>query len=136
MATKKPNKRDRRSPSGGPSQPPDTVPGALFRGVVRPEGGLVAGAAATVDGAARFFVRQRGETEDLFVGRITGWLKESGAENLQMSPPEVLPAGVELGEVVMRVRHAVGLGRGDPQDSSAFDLPNATVVWSGQKIVQ
>ncbi len=90
---------------------------------------MVAGIAAVIDGKARFFVRQKRESEDLFVGRISSWVKDQGAEALEMQSPEVLPEGVEVGEVLMILKRSLGINK--QPDQAEYDVENVELVWSG-----
>ncbi len=90
---------------------------------------MVAGLAAAGEGKARFFVVQKRESQEAFIGRVTSWLKEQGSEGLQMLPPEVLPKGVEPGEVMMRLKHTLGLSR--QPDAPAYDVENVDLTLQG-----
>lgn len=99
---------------------------AAFRALVRSDAKMVAGMASLSTGAARFFIVRRGESDDEFIGRVAGWIKQQGAEGLSMSPPDVLPEGVELGKVMMRLRAALG-ARKEDRDADEFDVQNSDV---------
>lgn len=99
---------------------------ALIKTVVRPSNRMVAALAAIVEGRACFFVVQKRESDEAFIGRITTWVKGQGAEGIEMLPPEILPEGIELGEVLMRYRHALGLG-GQPA-AAAYEVDNVELV--------
>jgi hypothetical protein len=101
---------------------------ATFKALIRYEGGMVAGMAAMPGGAARLFIRQAQETEELFVGRISQWIKTQGAEGIEMQEPDVLPEGIEIGEVLLRLTNSLGIkSTGDGE--TEFDLPNAELRW-------
>ncbi len=104
---------------------------ATFKAIVRHGGSMVAGLAAIVDGKARFFIRQKRESEDLFVGRISTWIKDQGGEAMQMQQPEVLPEGVETGEVLMRLKHSLGVSK--QPDQAEYDVENVELVMAGDK---
>jgi hypothetical protein len=103
---------------------------ATFKAIIRHDGGMVAAMAAVVGGKARFFVAQRKETSEMFIGRVSQWVKSQGADGLEMQSPDALPEGVEAGEVIMRLKHALGIGRGE-DDAAEYDVENAELVWSG-----
>ena len=102
---------------------------ATFKAIVRAGGSMVAAMAAVIDGKARFFIRQKRESEDLFVGRISSWVKDQGGEALEMQNPEVLPDGVEVGEVLMRLKRSLGVNK--QPDQAEYDVQNVDLVWSG-----
>ncbi len=103
------------------------MPKATFRAIIRQDGRMVAGIAAIVDGKVRFFVAQRRETQEAFVGRVSLWVKSQQGEALEMAPPEVLPEGVEDGEVVMRLKQKLGIPK-ESGDASEYDVRNAQLV--------
>lgn len=87
---------------------------------------MVAGLASVVDGKARFFVAQRRESQEDFVGRVSLWLKGEEAEGLQMLPPEALPEGIEVAEVLMRLKHSLGIGR--VPDAAEYEVENVQLT--------
>ena len=99
---------------------------ATFKAIIKGDGDMVAGLASVVDGKARFFVAQRRESQEDFVGRVSLWLKGEGAEGLQMLPPESLPEGIEVAEVLMRLKHTLGIGRAP--DAAAYDVENVELA--------
>jgi hypothetical protein len=105
----------------------ETTKQALFRALVHHDGGMVAAIVAIPDGPARFFILQRREGNDAFIGRISAWVKEQGGARLAMQSPDVLPQGVEVGEVLMRLRKQLGAGR-DVGDAAEFDVANPEAV--------
>lgn len=104
---------------------------ATFKAIIRAEGAMVAGLVAIPEGNARLFIRQKRESEEAFAGRVSAWVKEQGAESMAMHPPEVLTEGLESGEVLMRIKHSLGIPRNEP-DQPAYDVENVEVVWSGK----
>ena len=99
---------------------------ATFKAIIKGDGDMVAGLASVVDGKAKFFVAQRRESQEAFVGRVSLWLKGEGAEGLQMLPPEALPEGIEVAEVLMRVKHSLGIGRAP--DAFEYDVENVELT--------
>jgi hypothetical protein len=102
---------------------------ATFNALVRYDGQMVAAMVALPGGSARLFVRQPKETDDIFIGRISHWIKDQGGTNLEMQAPDVLPEGIEVGEVLMRIKNALGIGRA-VGEASEYELSDATLVWS------
>lgn len=103
-----------------------TESAAHFKAVVRQAGGMVAGIAIVQGKGGRFFIRQKRESEDAFVGRVSGWIKENGGSSLQMLPPEMLPDGAPTGEVLMRLKHSLGIPR-DAPEAAEYALENVSV---------
>ena len=103
---------------------------AVYKALLRADGRTVAALAAIPDGAARFFVVQRGEEPEAFIGRVSTWVKAQGAAGLQMAEPDVLSDGIEVGQVLMRIRHALGVPRNI--DAPEFDVANVDLQWSEQ----
>lgn len=99
---------------------------AIFRSLIRPDGSMLAGLAAISGNKARFFVIQKDETEEAFIGRVSSWIKDQGGVGLDMQPPDVVPKGVPVGEVLMRLRVALGADRNAPEHE--FDVKNPEVV--------
>lgn len=97
--------------------------------MVRQDGKLVAGLAST-GGRARFFVLQRRETDDAFIGRVSAWIKEQGASGLHMESPDVIPEGTSVPEFLLRLRHALAVEGSDP-DAAEFDVKKVDYVPSG-----
>jgi len=95
---------------------------ATFKAIIKSSGDMVAGIASVVDGKARYFVAQRREGQEEFVGRVSAWLKGQGAEGLQMLPPEALPEGIEVAEVLLRLKHSLGIGRAP--DAAEYEVEN------------
>ena len=98
---------------------------ATFKAIIKGDGKMVAGLASVVDGKARFFVAQRRESQEEFVGRVSAWLKGVGAEGLQMMPPEALPEGIEVAEVLLRLKHSLGIGRAP--EAAEYDVENVEI---------
>jgi hypothetical protein len=96
---------------------------AVFRAVVNREGKMVAALAAIPGGHARFFVLERRETEESFIGRVSAWVKRQGAGGLQMQPPDVVPDGTSTPEFLLRLRASIAADGSDP-DASEFDVKN------------
>lgn len=99
---------------------------ATFKAILRDDSDMVAGMAALEGGPARFFVRQDQEAADVFVGRISAWVKDQGGESLQMQPPDLLPAGIDVPTVIAEIRRSFGICDDAPAD--AFDIPNAELI--------
>ena len=102
---------------------------ATFKAIVRKDGSMVAAMAAIIEGGARFFIRQKKETDDIFVGRISTWVKDQGGDSMEMQNPEVLPGGIEVGEVLMRLKRALGINK--QPDQAEYDVDNVELVWTG-----
>jgi hypothetical protein len=100
----------------------------MFKSIVRYDGTLVAAVAALPGGTVRFFVMQKRETPDLFIGRISRWIKEHGGTDLEMQEPEVLPEGIDVGEVLLRIRSALNIDREAP-DAAEYEIGDAELVW-------
>ncbi len=100
---------------------------AIFKALIRPEGSMVAALAVVPSGHGRFFVVQKRESAETFIGRVTEWIKEQDASGVSMEAPDVLPKGVEIGAVLLRIRSALGVSSTD-QDNSEFDIQNAKIV--------
>ena len=96
---------------------------AVFRAVVRDDGKMVAGLAAIPGGGARFFILERRESEEAFIGRVSGWIKAGGAAGLRMENPDVIPEGTSTPEFLLRLRVAIAAAGSDP-DASEFDVKN------------
>ena len=92
---------------------------------------MVAGIAAFTDGKARFFICQRRESEEAFAGRISTWVKAQGGDAMEMQNPEVLPEGVEVGEVLMRLRRAMGVHK--QPDQAEYDVENVDLVFTSDQ---
>lgn len=105
---------------------------AIFKAVINNEGTMVAALAAFVDKSARFFIVQRHETQEQFIGRVSSWIKDQGGEGLQMQPPDVLPRGVPAAEFVLRMRVALGVDRSVPSDAAEFDVQNPQIMISAE----
>ena len=100
---------------------------AIFRATVKYDGSMVAAVAAIPGGAARLFIVQAKESQDLFVGRVSAWIKGQGAGGIEMQEPDVLPEGIEIAEVLLRLKHTLGVDRDEPQ-ASEYAIENANVV--------
>jgi hypothetical protein len=94
---------------------------AFFRAMVRNDGKMVAGLASVPGGPARFFILERRETDDAFVGRVSAWIKDQGASGLRMERPDVIPDGTGVAEFLLRLRNALAVDGADP-DASEFDV--------------
>ena len=94
---------------------------AFFRAMVRSDGKMVAGLASIPGGRARFFVLERRETDEAFVGRVSAWIKDQGAAGLRMERPDVIPEGTGVPEFLLRLRNALAVDGSDP-DASEFDV--------------
>jgi len=97
---------------------------AFFRAMVRGDGKMVAGLASIPGGRARFFILDRRETDDAFVGRVSAWIKEQGAAGLRMERPDVIPEGTGVAEFLLRLRDALAVEGSDP-DAPEFDVKSA-----------
>lgn len=104
------------------------MPNATFKAIIRQDGSTVAGIAALVGGKARLFIRQRRESQEAYVGRVSAWIKDQQGQAMEMQPPEVLPEGAVVGEVLMRLKHALGIPR-DAGDRAEYELESADLVW-------
>ncbi len=100
---------------------------AVFKAILYSDGRFVAAIAAIPEGQARFFIAQRGEDAETFIGRVSVWVKAQGAEGLEMAEPDVLMEGLEASEVVMRLKHKMGVGR--QADAPEYDVENLTLEW-------
>jgi len=98
----------RRSKSG----PPATH--GILRALLRHDGAMVAAVVAIPGGRARLFVVGRGEPQEAFVGRVSRWVKDQGAAGLTMQSPDTLPQGTDAGEVLLRLKAALGAERAGP----------------------
>ena len=98
---------------------------ATFKALLSDDGSMVAGMAAFEDGQARFFIRQQHEDPDRFVGRVSKWIKKLGGGNVQMQPPDVLPKGIRVADVIAEIKTAVGV---EAEQGSAFDIPAAVTI--------
>jgi hypothetical protein len=101
---------------------------ATFKALLRYDGTMVAAVAAVAGGATRFFIMQLKETPELFISRVSQWIKERGGTGLEMQEPQVLAEGIEVGEVLLRIKNALGIDRSAPEQS-AYDIPRAELVW-------
>ncbi len=101
---------------------------ALFRATVKYDGSMVAGVAAIPEGQARLFILQAKETPDLFVGRVSNWIKEQGAGGIEMQEPDVLPESIEIAEVILRIKNTLGISR-DATDASEYPIDNVELVF-------
>jgi len=102
---------------------------AIFRALLRDDGNMLAALAIISGERARFFIVQKRESQEEFVGRVSRWIKEQGGTGLDMQPPDIIPKGAEIGEVMMRLRAALGAGR-DDADKDEFDVQNSNIVMS------
>ena len=60
---------------------------------IRDSGSFVAGIAAIPgEEGARFFICQRGEDAEAFIGRVSTWVKAQGADGVQMASPDLMEA--------------------------------------------
>jgi hypothetical protein len=105
------------------TEKPETSTPALFRGLVRNDGKLVAGLAVILGGAARFFILERRESDEAFIGRVSTWIKDQGADGLRMEKPDVIPEGIAAPEFLLRLRTRIAVEGSDP-DASEFDVKN------------
>jgi hypothetical protein len=96
---------------------------ASFRALVRNDGKMVAGLAVVLGGAARFFVLERRESDEAFIGRVSAWIKAQGADGLQMEKPDVIPETITTPEFLLRLRARIAAEGSDP-DGSEFDVKN------------
>jgi hypothetical protein len=103
------------------------MPNATFKAIIRQDGSTVAGVAALVGGKARLFIRQHRESQEAYIGRVSAWIKDEQGEAMEMQPPEVLPEGAVVGEVVMRLKHALGIPR-SAGERAEYDLDSAELV--------
>lgn len=93
----------------------------VFRALLRHDGKLVAGLASIPGGKARFFVMERRETDEAFIGRVSAWVKGQGGAELRMEPPDMLPQGVSVPEALLRITVALGAEEGNV-GASEFDV--------------
>lgn len=100
---------------------------AQFRATVKYDGSMVAAVAAIPDGQARLFIVQAKESPDIFVGRVSNWIKEQGAGGIEMQEPDVLPESIEIAEVLLRLKNTMGIGR-DAPDASEYPIANVELV--------
>jgi len=102
---------------------------ALFRATVKYDGSMVAAVAVIPQGPARLFIVQSKESPDLFIGRVSNWIKEQGAGGIEMQEPDVLPESIEIAEVLLRLKHTLGVGR-DAPEASEYPIDDAELVLS------
>jgi hypothetical protein len=100
---------------------------AIFKAIVEHDGSLVAALAVLAHGPARFFVRQNEETPDAFIGRVSNWAKQQGAEGVEIREPDVLPEGAVPADVLAQLVTSLGGPTGDIQ--AGFDVAQATLRW-------
>ena len=100
---------------------------AIFKAIVRHDGEMLAALAAVPEGGARFFTKQKQESTELFVGRVSQWVKSQGAEELKMAEPDVLPAGAPPAEVLLRVKVALGI-TGKAADEAEVDVKDVEAL--------
>jgi hypothetical protein len=103
------------------------VHNASLKAMIRHDGSMVAVLASVTGGPARFFIAEPRESQDEFVGRVSRWVKASGGTGLAMLEPEVLPEGIETGEVLLRIKHAIGISR-EAADASEYEIANVELV--------
>jgi len=92
---------------------------------------MIAAIATVVGGKTRFFIAKRRESADLFIGRVSVWIRSQEGENLEMLQPNVLPEGVPEGEVIMRLKKSLGISRA-AGDASEYDVENASLALDSQ----
>jgi len=108
---------------------PASVHNASIKALIRRDGTMVAVLASIASGPARFFVTQPRESQDQLVGRVSRWVKEAGGTGLTMLEPDVLPEGIETGEVLMRIKKAIGVPR-DAPDAPEHEVASVELVAS------
>jgi hypothetical protein len=102
---------------------------AIFRALIR-DGGAMLAALAVIEGEkARFFIVEKRESQDDFIGRVSGWIKANGGTGIDMQTPDIVPKGADVGEVLMRLRAAMGVDR-SAGDASEFDVKNTKIALS------
>ena len=106
---------------------PSTIHNASVKALIRRDGTMVAILANVTGGAARFFIAELRESQEQFIGRVSGWVKSSGGTGIAMLEPEVLPEGIETGEVLMRIKNAIGVSR-DAADANEYEIENVELV--------
>lgn len=102
---------------------------SIFRALIRDDGTMLAALAVVEGEKARFFIVEKRESQDAFIGRVSGWIKANGGTGIDMQPPDLVPKGAEVGEVLMRIRGALGVDR-SAGDASEFDVKNTKIVMS------
>jgi len=100
-----------------------TAVGAIFRALVRHDGKMVAGLAVIPGGGARFFLLARRESDEAFIGRVSTWIQQRGAEGIRMERPDVLPQGTSVPEFLLRLRASIAAPGSDPE-ALEFDVKN------------
>jgi hypothetical protein len=104
----------------------------IFRALLRHDGKMVAGLASIPGGKARFFVLERRESDEAFIGRVSAWVKDQGGAELRMEPPDMLPQGVSVPEALLRITVALGVEEGEV-GASEFDVANPEYMISPRK---
>lgn len=104
-----------------------TIHNASIKALIRRDGTMVAVMASVTGSAARFFILEPRESQEQLVGRVSAWVKASGGTGVAMLEPDVLPEGIELGEVLLRIKHAIGVPR-DAADASEYEIANVELV--------
>jgi hypothetical protein len=107
--------------------PSTPIHNASIKTILRYDGTMVAVLAAVTGGVGRFFIAEPRESQDELVGRVSRWVKASGGTGIAMLEPEVLPEGIETGEVLMRIKSSIGVPRG-AADASEYEISNVELV--------
>ncbi len=94
---------------------------AAFKAIIMGDGRMVAAIAAVPSGPARFFVVQKRESQDAFVGRVAEWIRTVGANGLAMLEPDLLPDGIEVAEVLLRIKASLGVAA-DAPDAPDYEV--------------
>lgn len=104
---------------------------AAFKSIILGDGRMVAAIVAVPSGPARFFVVQKRESSEAFIGRVSQWMHSAGATGLAMLEPDLLPDGIEVGEVLLRIKAALGVAR-DAPEAPDYEVTNAELVLGGK----